>query len=58
MLILGSLDIGQDRKYLNYDLESLAVYVKAHSCERVCVAFQDSEGFDSTLLSDLVVLFR
>ncbi|ROT36777.1 origin recognition complex subunit [Sodiomyces alkalinus F11] len=46
-----------DRKYLNYDLESLHVYVKAHSCQRVCVAFQDSEGFDSALLSDLVVLF-
>ncbi|KAL2756413.1 hypothetical protein ACRALDRAFT_1081719 [Sodiomyces alcalophilus JCM 7366] len=46
-----------DRKYLNYDLEGLHVYVKAHSCERICVAFQDSEGFDSALLSDLVVLF-
>jgi origin recognition complex subunit 3 len=46
------------RKYLNYDLEALREYITAQErCEHVFIAFQDSEGFDSSLLSDLVVLF-
>ncbi|EEY18536.1 origin recognition complex subunit [Verticillium alfalfae VaMs.102] len=47
----------EGRKYLNYDLEGLAAFVKAHGCRHVFVAFQDSEGFDGGLLSDLIVLF-
>ncbi|KAM0332455.1 hypothetical protein ACHAQA_002736 [Verticillium albo-atrum] len=55
----GEVALGQgDRKYLNYDLEGLSAFVKAQSCEHVFVAFQDSEGFDSSLLSDLIVLFK
>jgi origin recognition complex subunit 3 len=48
----------QGRKYLNYDLEGLFAFVTAQGCERVFVAFEDSEGFDSALLSDLIVLFH
>ncbi|EGY22751.1 origin recognition complex subunit [Verticillium dahliae VdLs.17] len=54
----GEVSFGQGgRKYLNYDLEGLAAFVKAHGCRHVFVAFQDSEGFDGGLLSDLIVLF-
>ncbi|KAG6008948.1 hypothetical protein E4U21_003498 [Claviceps maximensis] len=46
------------RRYLDYDLEALEAYVKPLQCEHVFVAFQDSEGFDSSLLSDLITLFH
>ncbi|KAF7558536.1 hypothetical protein G7046_g5623 [Stylonectria norvegica] len=50
---------GQDgRRYLNYDLEALHTFIKPQKCEHVFVAFQDSEGFDSSLLSELIVLFN
>ncbi|KAG5984929.1 hypothetical protein E4U55_002511 [Claviceps digitariae] len=51
----GSLD---DRRYLDYDLEALEAYIKPLQCEHVFVAFQDSEGFESSLLSDLITLFH
>ncbi|TLD13384.1 uncharacterized protein PgNI_04924 [Pyricularia grisea] len=60
------------RKYLDYDLEALHVFLKSTQNQqqedssstpsggrysrRVCVAFEDSEGFDSGLLSDLIAL--
>lgn len=53
--ILTSL---QGRRYLDYDLEALEASIKPQKCEHVFVAFQDSEGFDSSLLSDLIVLFQ
>ncbi|WYZ34771.1 hypothetical protein EsH8_I_001047 [Colletotrichum jinshuiense] len=61
----GSLDdedaeiaFGQDgRKFLNYDLEGLYAFSTAQQCDHIFVAFQDSEGFDSALLSDLITLF-
>ncbi|KAG5912869.1 hypothetical protein E4U42_001744, partial [Claviceps africana] len=46
------------RRYLDYDLEALEAYVKPLQCEHVFVAFQDSEGFESSLLSDLITLFH
>ncbi|CCF43521.1 origin recognition complex subunit [Colletotrichum higginsianum] len=46
------------RKYLSYDLEGLYAFSKAQQCDRIFVAFQDSEGFDSALLSDLIALFN
>ncbi|KAG5995671.1 hypothetical protein E4U43_002995 [Claviceps pusilla] len=46
------------RRYLDYDLEALEAYVKPLQCEHVFVAFQDSEGFESGLLSDLITLFQ
>jgi hypothetical protein len=49
---------GQGRKYLDYDLEALHAHVKHHEAEQVIVAFQDSEAFDTGLLSDLVTLFK
>lgn len=48
----------QGRRYLDYDLEALHQYVKTYHCPQVFVAFQDSEGFDSGLLSDIIELFR
>lgn len=49
---------GQGRKYLDYDLEALHSHVKHHEAEQVVVAFQDSEAFDTGLLSDLITLFK
>ncbi|KAG6088421.1 hypothetical protein E4U15_006096 [Claviceps sp. LM218 group G6] len=46
------------RRYLDYDLEALEAYVKPLQCQHVFVAFQDSEGFESSLLSDLITLFH
>ncbi|TVY17954.1 Origin recognition complex subunit 3 [Lachnellula arida] len=52
------LSLEQDgRKLLNYDLEILQGYVKNHGSQRVVVAFQDSEAFDTNLVVDLVTLF-
>jgi origin recognition complex subunit 3 len=48
----------QGWKLLNYDLEILHAYVKAHGSQSVVIAFQDSEAFDSSLISELVNLFR
>lgn len=46
------------RKYLAYDLEALYSSITSQPCCQVVVAFQDSEGFDGGLLSDLITLFR
>ncbi|KAF4453378.1 origin recognition complex subunit 3 [Fusarium austroafricanum] len=48
----------EGRRYLDYDLEALHAFIKSQHVEHVFVAFQDSEGFDSSLLSDLVILFN
>ncbi|ORY60176.1 origin recognition complex subunit 3 N-terminus-domain-containing protein [Pseudomassariella vexata] len=49
---------GKDgRKYLNYDLEALHAYLKVNPRRHIIVAFQDSEAFESGLLSDLIQLF-
>lgn len=50
--------ISQGRKYLDYDLEALYAHIKSHESKQVTVAFQDSEAFDTDLLSDLITLFR
>lgn len=55
------LEVGdgrEGRRYLNYDLEALHAFIKPQDCEHIFVAFQDSEGFDSSLLSELTVLFH
>jgi origin recognition complex subunit 3 len=46
------------RKYLDYDLEALHSFLKPHGSTRVVVAFQDTEAFDSGLLSDLILLLN
>ncbi|KAL2256829.1 hypothetical protein VTK26DRAFT_1064 [Humicola hyalothermophila] len=52
------------RKYLDYDLEALHAFLKQQhrqdreSPGRVVIAFQDSEAFDSGLLTELVGLFH
>ncbi|RSL44648.1 hypothetical protein CEP54_014601 [Fusarium duplospermum] len=51
-------DGGNGRRYLDYDLEALHAFVNPQGCEHIFVAFQDSEGFDSSLLSDLIILFN
>ncbi|XEU98733.1 hypothetical protein FSHL1_004020 [Fusarium sambucinum] len=48
----------EGRRHLGYDLEALHAFIKSQNCEHVFVAFQDSEGFDSSLLSDLIILFN
>ncbi|KAK2610934.1 hypothetical protein N8I77_004321 [Diaporthe amygdali] len=55
----AELSVGRDgRKYLDYDLEALHAHVKHHEAKQVIVAFQDSEGFDTGLLSELITLFK
>ncbi|KAI1322205.1 origin recognition complex subunit 3 N-terminus-domain-containing protein [Xylariaceae sp. FL0255] len=45
------------RKFLNYDLEALHIHITTHGrIGPVVVAFQDSEAFDSGLLSELISL--
>ncbi|KAI1345141.1 origin recognition complex subunit 3 N-terminus-domain-containing protein [Xylariaceae sp. FL0016] len=44
------------RRLLNYDLEALYAYIKSHPQLRVVITFQDSEAFDSGLLSDFIPL--
>ncbi|KAF5661128.1 origin recognition complex subunit 3 [Fusarium circinatum] len=48
----------EGRRYLDYDLEALYAFIQPQNVEHVFVAFQDSEGFDSSLLSDLAILFN
>ncbi|KAK3693833.1 origin recognition complex subunit 3 N-terminus-domain-containing protein [Podospora appendiculata] len=55
----AEVSVGSDgRKYLNYDLEALHVFLTAQDSRRVIVAFEDSEAFDSGLLADLIALFH
>ena len=39
-------------------MEALYALVRQSDCEHVFVAFQDSDGFESGLLSDLILLFK
>jgi origin recognition complex subunit 3 len=61
----SQVDAGADafvkgRKYLDYDLEALHVFLQQQQRQsrRVVVAFQDSEAFESGLLTDLIALFQ
>ncbi|KAF3762399.1 hypothetical protein M406DRAFT_341632 [Cryphonectria parasitica EP155] len=55
----AEIDSGKDgRKYLDYDLEALYAHIGHHECKQVIVAFQDSEAFDTALLTDLITLFN
>ncbi|KAI9745251.1 MAG: hypothetical protein M1818_001530 [Claussenomyces sp. TS43310] len=45
------------RKFLNYDLRLLENHVISHGSCKVVIAFQDSEAFDSSLLTDILTLF-
>jgi hypothetical protein len=49
---------GSNRRYLPYDLEALHEFLGHQPHENIFVAFQDSEGFDSGLLSDIITLLR
>ncbi|KAK3330393.1 origin recognition complex subunit 3 N-terminus-domain-containing protein [Apodospora peruviana] len=56
---IAEVSVGEDgRKHLNYDLEGLYAFLKARESRRVIIAFEDSEAFDSGLLTDLIVLFH
>lgn len=48
----------QGRKLLYYDLEILRGFVRTHDCKKVVIAFQDTEGFDTSLLVELITLFK
>lgn len=48
----------QGHKFLNYDLQLLQNHLKTSKHKQVVVAFQDSESFDSTLLTELIELFQ
>lgn len=48
----------QGRKYLDYDLEALYAQIQPHESKQVVIAFQDSEAFDTGLLSDLITIFK
>lgn len=43
---------------MTYDLEILHRYVQLHQSSHVVIAFQDSEAFNTELLSDLIQLLR
>jgi len=46
------------RRYLDYDLDALVAFLKNQESKRVIIAFQDSEAFDNSLLSDLIVMLK
>lgn len=51
--------LGQDgRRYLDYDLEAVHAFIKSSENRRVFVSFEDGEAFESSLLGDLIALFR
>jgi hypothetical protein len=54
------VDPKKGRKYLDYDLDALYVFLsrQQQQSRRVVIAFQDSEAFDSSLLADLITLFQ
>ncbi|KAH8676297.1 origin recognition complex subunit [Xylariales sp. PMI_506] len=53
----SEVSVGKDgRKFLNYDLEALHSYLKTTPRTHVTITFQDSEAFESALLSDLILL--
>lgn len=45
-------------RLLNYDLQILYDHVRERNVEQVVVAFQDSEAFDGSLLSETIELLR
>lgn len=55
---LGKLTGRQGAKLLNYDLQILQNWCAVHGGKKVIIAVQDTEAFDSVILSDLVRLFR
>jgi origin recognition complex subunit 3 len=46
----------KEPRYLNYDLQILHNYVREHEIKQVIIALEDTEAFDSHLLSDLIEL--
>ncbi|CCC04973.1 hypothetical protein SMACR_04340 [Sordaria macrospora] len=57
----AKVTFGRDgRKYLDYDLEGLHAFLSSQQdpLKRVIVAFEDSEAFESSLLTDLLALFH
>lgn len=48
----------QGHKLLNYDLQILHDHLKTSNNKNIIVAFQDSEAFDSGVISDALILFQ
>ena len=55
---ISRLNPSKASKHLNYDLQILFEYITSKKIDRVVIACQDSEAFDSSLLAELVGLFR
>ncbi|PWW78804.1 hypothetical protein C7212DRAFT_273164 [Tuber magnatum] len=49
--------VRKSTKLLNYDLQILQTWCESHGGQKVTIAVQDSEAFDSNVLSDLITLF-
>ncbi|KAI5299097.1 hypothetical protein KEM56_003522, partial [Ascosphaera pollenicola] len=45
-------------KYLSYDLDALHEHMQKQGMRKVVIAFQDSEAFDQTFLTDLLSLLN
>ena len=48
----------EEQKLLNYDLQILHNYLGTSTPRQIVIAFQDSEAFDSSLLTELILLFK
>lgn len=55
---MWKLTNSQGAKLLNYDLQILQNWCAVHGGKKVVIAVQDTEAFDSVILSDLIKLFR
>lgn len=48
----------KDTKLLNYDPQILSRWCQARNTRQVVIVFEDTEAFNSTLLGDIIDLFK
>ena len=46
------------RRMLNYDLQIIQDWLKGRNIEKIVIALEDSEAFDSSLIGDIVEILR
>lgn len=51
-------DLESDVKFLEYDLEGLYLWMEENELDRLIIAFQDSEAFESLVLAEMIDLLR
>lgn len=51
-------NLAEGGRYLSYDLQMLQDHVRIQSAQKVVLYFHDSEGFQESLLSDLLEILR